>query len=128
MVQGMSGRMKLFGPQRVASALYDGDMEEWTYYLPDTRTTWSERTLRSAKAPLAPNGKKRKIPLKELRQRMGWAFEHMEMLGKSDVPTQALREAQRAIVYAELLGDAKARAKASKAANFFDSCIREAAR
>jgi hypothetical protein len=128
MVQGMSGRMKLFGPQRVASALYDGDMEEWTYYLPETRHAWVEGMLRSAKAPLAPNGKKREIPLKELRQRMGWAFEHMEMLGKSDVPTQALREAQRAIVYAELLGDAKARAKASKAANFFDSCIREAAR
>jgi hypothetical protein len=50
MVQGTSGRMKLFGPQRVASALYDGDMEEWTYYLPETRHAWVEGMLRSAKA------------------------------------------------------------------------------
>ena len=49
-VQGMSGRMKLFGPQRVAAALYDSDAEEWTYYLPETRHTWVEGMLRPAKA------------------------------------------------------------------------------
>lgn len=66
---------------------------------------------------LASNGKKRKISIKELRQRMGWAMDDAKSLAESEGVSLALRQAQRAIVYAELLGDAKAQAKASKLAN-----------
>lgn len=123
MVQGTSGRMKLFGPQRVAAALYDSDAEQWTYYLRETRTTWSERTLR--RASLLPN---KKLPRKALRERLKWALSDMKSLGREFIPVQSLRQAQRAIVYAELLGDARAQAQASKYANRLDTKIRGAFR
>lgn len=89
---------------------------------PNRRRT-SRRTSAARRGRVAPNGEKVKVASKKLQQRMGWALAAVKSLRESDALVAALREAQRAVVYAELLGDAKTQAKANKAANLLNARI-----